>query len=396
MRKSILIIAAAATVLASCTNEKVLNEIQTSSTPTVIGFGTYAEKPTKAPTNYNLEKYHESFVVYGTKYSYIVDDADTIYVFGDEASATDSVAGTVCDYVDDNNLFHGSNWKYTDERYWDKQAYYDFVAYAPKYAPLAYKYVADDSRVGAEGNKFVSTDDFELCGQNLQDKDETSEFKHLAEIMVGFTKDSVNEAGKDLDLMISDVVKTQNGKDYLNTNGNDRKDVNLQFHHILAKLNIAIAKTDKLDDATVTIKSISLDSLKNKGRYDGEKWIAYDREANSTYSIKFNAANDSARYAKIPASTVTDKKKYFIESIVMPQTLPDTCNLTINYTIKRGNHEEPFISRTNISDDAIFTTFQDRYNYTLNITINPTYITFDAQSLSWDKDETKGFDLDLY
>lgn len=392
MRKSILILAAAATVLASCTNEKVLNEIQTSSSnPTVIGFGTYAEKPTKAIKTYStgvkLEDYHKSFVVYGTKYSNIEDFdivADTIYVFGDVASATDSVAGTVCDYVDDNNLFYGSNWEYTDVRYWDKQATYDFIAFAPKFAPFRYQYVDSVSRVGAKGNKFVSSD-FELYGQNLQDTTEAASGNHLKELLVGFTRDSLNEPGKDLDIMISELNSNQNGNDYIKKTAANNKDVNLQFHHILAKLNITIAKASVLDTATVTIKSISLDSLNYKGRYDGEKWIAYNRvPGDTTYSIKFNAENNSAKYAVIPASTDTNKKKYFVESIVMPQTLDSRCSLTVKYDIQRGSHKEPFISRFSIYDENIFSEFKDCYNYTLNITINPTYITFDAKSDKWD------------
>ena len=390
MRKSILILAAAATVLASCTNEKVLNEIQTSSTPTVIGFGTYAEKPTKAIKTYStgvqLEDYHKSFVVYGTKYSSIKDfdiEADTIYVFGDVASATDSVAGTICDYVE-GKTFYGSNWEYTDVRYWDKQATYDFIAFAPKFAPMAYKYAKADSKVGAKGNMFVSSD-FKLCGQNLQDTIEAASGSHLSEILVGFTKSYEDEPGKDLDIMISELNSNQNGNDYINKTKNDNKDVNLQFHHILAKLNITIAKANVLDTATVTIKSLSLDSLKYKGRYNGEKWVAYNRvPGDTTYSIKFNAEDNSAKYSVIPASTDTNKKKYFVESIVMPQTLDSTCTLTVKYDIQRGSHKEPFISRFSIYDENIFSEFKDCYNYTLNITINPTYITFDAKSDKWD------------
>lgn len=393
MKRSFLILAVVATVLASCTDEKVLNQVQTSNNPTVIGFGTYAQKPTKAIRNYDtigvrLEDYHKSFVVYGTKYSNIKDFdivADTIYVFGDKASATDSVAGTVCDYVGATS-FYGSDWEYTDVRYWDKQATYDFIAFAPKYAPFAYQYVDSVSRVGAKGNKFVSSD-FELCGQNLQDTIEADSYNHMKEILVGFTKDSANEVGKDLDIMISELNSNQNGNDYIKKTSANNKDVNLLFRHILAKLNITIAKASVLDTATVTIKSISLDSLKYKGRYNGEEWVAYDREpGDSTYSIKFNAADREARYAEIPAS---GKKKYFVESIVMPQTLDSLCCLTVKYDIQRGSHKEPFISRFSIYDDNIFTKFEDCYNYTLNITINPTYITFDAKSDIWNDEESE-------
>lgn len=378
MKKSILIIAAAATVLASCTNEKVLNEIQTSSSnPTVIGFSNYNIKPTKSETA--LEEFHKTFVVYATKM--VEGETTPQNVFGAVAADT-AVQGTVCTYVSDT-LFYDSNWKYEGLRFWDTRAKYDFIAYSPSNAPLLFKYADVNAKVQDAANKFVTSDTVTLYGQNLQDGGQGTN----GEKTIGF-KESIDSTKKDIDIMISDLVKDQDGRTYVATN--PKRHVELEFHHILAKLNIRIAKDQFLDKAEVKIKSVKLEGLKHVGVFDKDQWTAVERDTNSTYTLCFNIEDSAYNYTILPESTYM----YFVESLIMPQILPDTCNLTIKYDIKSGSnindqHTESYTTVKNINSDEIFTAFKDRYNYTLSLIIKPGVITFDSNAAAWDNDVNK-------
>ena len=87
MRKSFLIIAAAA-MLASCwETEKIGKDIVNDENPTVIGFNTFSDKATRATEVENLEKYHGTFNVYATKVSNNSTTATPEVVFnGDDAA----------------------------------------------------------------------------------------------------------------------------------------------------------------------------------------------------------------------------------------------------------------------------------------------------------------------
>ena len=396
MRKGYLILAAVATTfMASCSNEKVLNERQDRNEQTVIGFSTYNVNSTKADLTGKdaLESYHKTFMVYGTKVSTITTTENPQYVFGEDASATVAVEGTQCNYVDGTTdpLFHGSNWQYETLRFWDKQATYNFIAYAPATAPLKYKYASATAGVGAEGNVFVTTSNYTLYGQNLMDGAQGA----TQEKLTGFIESSSTDK-KDIDIMVSELESGLNGVNY--ANATPKQHVNLLFHHILAKLNVVIAKDEILNNSTVTIKSVSIDGLKHVGTYNGTVWTAAERDANSTYTLDFNTGLNESYFteledAEVDGTTVTLKNKYFIESLVMPQTLPDVCNLTIKYEIKTGTHTEQYTSRQDISTTGIFTTFANRTNYTLKIKISPTVITFDAAASEWDFNGEAGYTI---
>ena len=402
MRKSYLILAAVATILASCAeNSKINNDLRSDETKTVIGFSSYSEKATRSvdsPTD--LEYYHNTFAVFATKAVTIDSQTEIQNVFGEEADATAPVDGTTCTYVDGsatNPLFYDSNWKYTNERFWDTRAIYDFIAYAPAAAPIKFQYSAADARVKADGNKFVSDGAVTLYGQNLQDGSKGTD----AEIVKGFTSsDATNK--KDIDIMVSALVADQDGRDYVRTQ--PRQDINLVFHHILSKLNIRIAKDKFLDNVKINIKSIELGGLKHVGTFGDEnkvnKWNAADRETNSEYALTFNKDNTESNWTELPKYDYSNdvlKYKYFVESIVMPQVLPETCNLTVKYEIISGSdtnnpHTERYTSTTNISDSNIFTDFVEGYNYTLSVVIRPNVITFDASAAAWD---TEGATIDI-
>lgn len=386
MRKSIYILAATATILASCAQTEKINNDLMNNEQAVIGFASYSEKATRGNTdvNTNLEYYHGTFAVYGTKQNKH-DATDIQYVFGGKATAAGVQAGVTCTYQNQADAVLG-DWKYTDPRIWDKQADYNFIAYAPALAGnnIRYYYDAADAEVGDAGNRFKTSSDYILTGTNLQAT------ATQAEKTKGF-----NAADTDLDLMISGS-EAQDGANHDNF-------VNLAFKHILSKFNVTIAQAESLYNSVVTIKEVTISGLKDKGSYDQADydntanpmvsgWTA-DTESN-TYELTYNQANgqplDKGQYVDHDSDNTTPDvyqagdPYFFIESLVMPQDVADNAvTLNIKYNITTGSHSEDFEYELDLYDVAALRQFYDGYNYFLNFTISPDPIKFEASVTTW-------------
>lgn len=365
---SIVLIAVIATIFAACSNDIVLRdtaELQTDN-PKAIGFTSYSEKITRGDvTNANnLEYYHNTFQVYGTKKS-TVDNA-VQYVFGQSPNPTNPTVGVECTYQASPDAVLG-DWKYNHPRFWDKQANYNFVAFAPNNAPLKYKYnvVGGTGQVGDANNEFVTTTNYTLAGTNLQTPAST------AEKVKGFT------GGADLDIMIS-ATNAQNGSTHSDY-------VNLVFSHILSKLNVTFAKAAALDAVNaVTITGVEITGLKEKGSYSQNTydlaltksgWTTID-VVGSTYKLAYSGSQN--------LNASTGSALYFIESLVMPQTIADDqVALVVKYTITSGTYSENYTYELDLYDIAALRKFFDGYNYTLNFTIAPDVIKFDATVTPW-------------
>lgn len=357
-----VLIAVVAIVFAACSSDVVLNDIAESQTdtPKAIGFTSFSEKITRADTD--LEFYHNTFVVYGTKQS-TVDNAIQ-YVFGGKAAAAGNQEGVTCTY----NATAGvtGNWEYVNPRYWDKQAEYDFIAYAPANAPLRYYYGAADAQVGDANNEFVTNADYTLAGTNLQATATT------AEKVKGFT-----DAGVDLDLMIS-AAKPQSGS--------NNADVALVFKHILSKLNVTFAKAAVLDGATVTVSSVEITGLKEKGSYKESDYVNDEFTKTSGWTASTSGGGYKLAYSDGQELNASDGSPYFfIESLVMPQTIADDqVTLKAKYTIQTGGYSENYTYQLDLYDVEALRKYFDGYNYTLKFTIQPDVIKFDAEVTVWD------------
>ena len=385
MRKSIYILAAAATMLVSCGQTEKINNDLLNNEQAVIGFASYSEKATRGNTdlNTNLEYYHGTFAVYGTKKN--KHDATNIqYVFGGKAEAAGAQDGVTCTYQTVVDAVLG-DWKYTDPRIWDKQADYNFIAYAPALDnnPIRYYYKAAKAEVGDAENWFKTSSDYTLTGTNLQAT------ATQAEIVKGF-----NAANTDLDLMIS-ASEDQDGASHDNY-------VNLAFKHILSKLNVTITQSEDLFNSIVTIKEVKITGFMDKGSYNQANYDATTNPAasgwtagvgNASYELSFNGSQvlDKGEYVDDDQNESTQdvykagKPYFFIESLVMPQTIADNqIKLTINYTIKTGNYSEDFPYELDLYDVAALQKFYDGYNYYLNFTISNDPIKFDASVATWD------------
>jgi len=367
---SIVLIAAVAAIFAACSNDIVLRdtaELQTDN-PKAIGFTSYSEKITRGNTdvNTNLEYYHNTFQVYGTKKS-TVDNA-VQYVFGQSPNSANPTVGVLCTYQVAPDAVLG-DWKYDNPRFWDKQANYKFVAFAPDNAPLKYKYNTADGtgQVGDANNEFVTSADYTLTGTNLQTTAST------VEKVKGFT----GNGGADLDVMIS-APNAQNGS------AHDAQ-VNLVFSHILSKLNVTFAKAAALDAVdAVTITGVEITGLKEKGSYSQNNynlvtttsgWTTID-VVGSTYKLAYSGSQN--------LNASTGSALYFIESLVMPQTIADDqVALVVKYTITSSTYFEDYTYKLDLYDIAALRKFFDGYNYTLKFTIEPDVIKFDATVTPW-------------
>ena len=384
MRKSIYILAAVATMLVSCgQTEKINNDLKDTTEPRVIGFSSYSEKATRgdASVSTNLEYYHNTFVVYGTKQN-INDASNMQYVFGGTATAAGVQDGVTCSYQDPSMPSALGDWRYDDPRYWDKQAKYDFIAYAPEAAanPIRYNYNAQYAKVGAAGNEFLTTDTFTLAGTNIQSTPTESEK------VKGFTV----EAGGDLDLMVSGHTGPLDGAVY-------RDDVNLSFRHILSKLNVKITKGEGLNDVIVNVKEVTITGLDDSGNYTSSTYSAgtatgwTSLSVDSTYTLTYSDStgqilNKGSYSTTTPAVFTPGKPYYFIESLIIPQGIADEqVKVKVTYTIKNNEQaaEQNFSNEVDLYDLDDLRVLKEGYNYTLTCTVQTEMITFDAATTPW-------------
>lgn len=414
MKKSYLTLAAMAMIMASCSNE-VLIDNESGQTDVAIGFSTFSDLATKGDNTVktNLEYYHGTFSVYGSKKS-TVDQAISHIFAADKITYSDGATTP-------------NDWTYSPYRYWDKQANYNFIAVAPSSEIVEYS-IATGKEVGDAANDFVTVSGgYTLKGQNLQAT------ATAGEKVKGFTGIAPST---DTDIMVS-VNNAQVGASH-------DSEVKLLFHHILAKLNVTVAKDAVLNNAVVTVDSIKISGLDNKGTYSENSYKAPFEKATGTYvsgttyyndefgktltdvssfdastdvsnlyvaktkasgwsslsAVKVGGKNYTLNYAAATGATdnvLADATSatvvvptYFIESLVMPQAVAAE-KVTMKYTIvtkdaQNNEHKENFTYQMDLKD-AFANGFFDRCNYTLKFTIKPDVIKFDATAVVWDEQD---------
>ena len=378
--RNFVFIAAAASMLASCSNDLLLDNHQDEPAP--IGFTSYSVKATRGDVtnDLNLEFYHNTFVVYGSKKSTVDNAISSVFDGGTTSLATFSNGATT-----------PNDWTYSPYRYWDKQANYNFIAVAPNTSIIKYTWNAAATTLKEVGNSdedfvTVSSDGYTLQGQNLQKISTQSEIKK------GFVASTTG----DVDLMTS-TLNPQEGD-------NHTDNVNLEFKHILAKLNVTVAKASVLNDADVYVRSVEITKLNDNGKYAEKNYNSTATTPvsgwsnvtiqNDGYKLSYAYGEDTGATEDLGKElsdfTTVTVPNYFIESLVMPQNVPATtgeeATLILKYRIVTGSgdaaHSEDYTYKFKLA--SAFTRFYDRCNYTLNFTIEPEVIKFDASVVEWD------------
>ncbi|MBO6078552.1 MAG: fimbrillin family protein [Bacteroidaceae bacterium] len=374
----LLIVAAFAIIMAGCSNESVFRETEATA-GAVISFQSYSEKPTKAINDTTtLEFYHNTFAVYATSKDKRNNQVQVVFGTNPTGNGTTS-NGTVCTYS-------GSSWNYSAPRVWDNHSNYRFIAYAPAITanPLRFTYgtSTEVGKLGVDGRDLVANG-FYLTGENLQSHP-SDKLKHR-----GFSTD--------LDLMTSDTVSHQ---------GTNHNPVNLLFKHILAKINVRVRKTANLNDPVITIDSIFITGLADKGSYressynlltnDSTGWTVDPDMHNPDYMLAYRTYNGAP---ELPDANNSDpgyvklQPLHYIESLIIPQAITTIDSIHAYWTVTRQESAtetvtEPFESHIALSETE-FTSFLDRMSYTIIFTVDSDDFYFITEfEHDWGDEET--------
>ena len=295
MKKDFLLIAAAATMLTACVNLDTLNDVDDYEAPGAIGFSTFTSNQTKAENSSAtevdpLETYNTTFKVWGSKFIGETENR----VFGID-NAGEIVSND------------GSKWTYSPLRFWDKSATsYSFYAAAP----------SGKSWVWNNATKKLSLVDFEITGYNSVTGTPATEVDD----------DKVLTENLDTeDLMISTDLTGYH------TYTSDK--VNLQFNHILSRLNIGVRKATVLDAFDVKLNSIKVFNMKSNGTFNEAlasgtdlsngtiaRWAtAPTTQSTFTSGVKYEP--NSALEITSTATTESTNYQYVYEGLVIPQAV---------------------------------------------------------------------------
>lgn len=354
-------LAAAALMFAACAQFDTVNEVPESE-PQAIGFDTYAQMTTRAAENSTatgtnaLSDHHDSFEVWAYK-----NTDETNYVFG-----TDDDQGVRVAY-DAVNL----KWGYTGTKYWDKAASkYEFYAAAPE----GQNWVLNAKTVD-QADDYFTLADFALTGTTLANSTSlTSSFSSVG----------------DIDLMIA-------SEEPVTTIPPTSNIVQLDFNHILSRLNISVVKGANIAAGDqLVLTGISVNNLVKNGSFTEEiaavqtgttqRWLAASTPAD--YDITGNTLNP-----------VTTTATYVFQALVIPQQVTaedlerdgsdvnETTSkpyLTLSYTIAGEPYSATFNLSKAFAPSAAYYDFFEGYQHTLNITIDASAISFQANAFVWD------------
>ena len=329
MKRNLLIIAAAALVLAGCAeNDAIKRDVRESNKQSdgAIAFTSFTEKVTKAENSdavysWSFYDHQETFQVWARKSNQPnkeIFEGDTVFVSKE-----------------------GDTYKYTYEpdRYWDKLAdSYFFYAAAP--APVknsAWEWTFNDGDIDTDpaninkGYFTIEDDKFALNGVNLQSVDNGGATTALKNTF----KAATNNSKKDVDLLIAD--ETPVARSFYNKANPEA--VNLNFIHILSKLNITVSTSldetgnnahvvDLLGFEVYNIPSTGSFNESSKTFGQSKKQIRWTLDATpSTVDIPTGIeAYNTTTYAidnskKVSVPYTNKGKKYIVESLIIPQNI---------------------------------------------------------------------------
>lgn len=416
MKKSYLMIAAAAALFAACSETDTFkNEIVGNETE-LIGFETYHGKATRAAINAEADLTDDNggFGVYGFKHknNRTVTSNGTIDLSDVSQENNENYVTTVFDNV---KVWYSSgaatdNFTYAVPKYWDKLKNYTFFAYAPQTvkAQGSTKGIAFDQSKGL----FTRNDIIALQSTN---NSQSNAGPNSNRVQYG---DSI-ESGADLkDYLIAPYVPTQKAG-YTNHSSN-KNTVQFTFSHILSKLNVYVrAKNESaavsgheyagVKDIQVTklnIQNMPISSSETatyeqiKANEVGGKWTP------GKYTTTLNIIGGTGALTSDPlyildggdgtATSVTAKPQYIPQEFhyfVAPNKPVDDSSTTgvdegkyilnIDYTITYvDNTTDPFTRSIDLSGlNAAFTEMLQNNIYKIIVTIGLDQIYFDVNTI---------------
>jgi hypothetical protein len=303
MRKYLYIMAAA-TIFASCAGKDTFKkDIQENNE--AISFESFTSKQTRATENSQANydwaffDHHNTFQVWGFK-----NTSETAVFTGDVVTvASDGAATPAYTYT------------YAPIRYWDKAATaYEYYAAAPSGTTGNWTFnrnnlVAAEIVDNAKQHQGYFTTNSTLVGTNITVTDGTDAYKYVN----SFKSDATS--GVDIDKLVAApkiVYKAHFSQA-----------VQLNFIHILSRLNVTIKKDEILRDQTVIVKKLEIHNLKATGAFDESKPASQDgdntRWTESGDAVTYSAPTYKEVTATITSTTPNPDPQYLIQSLVIPQ-----------------------------------------------------------------------------
>jgi len=362
MKKSYLMIAAAATLLVACAGNDTFKEVVNEEV--AIGFeGNYATKTTKAEIdNAWMETGGDKFGVYGYK------------------KETDKVVTL----FNNERVYYTTDWEHQSVRYWDKSANdaYDFYAYAP-YSASAASFIKD-----AVSPATTTGFTYNLGTQVFADA----------------TLDAT------VDLCVAAVEGTDyNDCFYPETTTASDGHVSFTFNHVLSKLSFNVKKVETLT-ATVTLNALKMEfpsatsvnwaqnsksvTLGNKNatpaEYVGDiTYGGYAAPTANTYGVTI--VSGKTQTVTTTSTAIADAHSYIVApNVVADPVQKHNINVKVEYTIDYGDNIVETQTATGIAE----INFIENYHYTLTINIDPAKIEFDVDAVNgWDQPHEADVDV---
>lgn len=336
-------IAAAATLLAACASNDTFKDVEEQES--AITFNQALYKTTRAYIADEATLANEGgFIVYGYKKK--------------SSEQNWTAAQTIFDGVNVKSTNNGSSWAYDNLRFWDKNGTYNFFAIAP-YNPTTGTYSLVD-------NSAPETLKFKITG---------------AASAISTTSD---------DYLIDREGATNISGSYT---GASHDVVNIDFHHIMAKIDFKLKSTLSAGKIEVT-KLVMTGWNSGAGTFTqtltatpttlvNSEWTIPSAGTGNITLVGTGASQTSVELTCATNATATAVTDWYI---MVPQNISaSTLTFTIDYTFKDGTYSEKFENQVATLTAAQIWGTDSHTTYTLDI--KPAAIEFDVNSIC-------GFDVD--
>lgn len=326
MKKNLFIIAAAATLLAACAEKDTfrdLNSQEGNENGGAIAFTSFTDKVTKGTAEnsealytWTFYEHQETFKIWARK-----AEQPTNEIFGGSIVTVAPAAAPAVGYT----------YTYAPARFWDKtSAKYHFYAAAPaEPADGIWSFhgsATEISDLASLGNGYFTTSSA-LNGVNLKSVTNGGPDGDLDNIFK--TATLADGTTKDIDKLIAAPCEVTNT--YYNKATPEA--VNLNFIHILSKLNVTISTS--LYDATnpydVDLLAFEVHNIPSTGNFDEStagftehgKNIRWTLTGSTTTDILTGIDNSTNKVnvANPAAANETGAKTYIVESLIIPQEI---------------------------------------------------------------------------
>lgn len=428
MKKSYLMIAAAAALFAACAKTDTIKDEFAGNETELIGFETYHAKSTKAAvtTQSDLTTTNGGFGVYGFKHlNNRTATNGAVNVSHDATAVAADGDNFVTPIFENVKVWYDASaptdkFTYAVPKYWDKLKFYTFFAYAPQVdeATGSSTGISLDPATG----KFTRNDILALQKVNS-----------TSTVTVGTNNRTQYGAADEsdvIDYLIAPFVPSQksgatnqDSKQYTGKN----LTVGFTFSHILSKLNVTVKAKDESSTAggheysgvqDIIINALNIENLPNNAEVAEYAQNNCDqvegRWTPANYSSTLyivdgtnpTSANDLwiLDGGSISGTTITNPTNYINQTFhyyVAPNTPASGNNYTLNidYTINYVDGTvEPYSRSIDLSQEsAAFTAMAQNNIYNIIVTIGLDQIYFTVDNInSWEPDDdSNDTDIDI-